>query len=160
MKTRFLILIVSIFVANITFAQNPTTLFIEYLSAQEQGYELAKLGRLEFSVDLFRVVDKSGSVIATGSVADVKKMTFDNSFVGTNLYDDQSSMVVYPNPAMDVLCVEGLKEDDVLRVYSIEGLLLKTIEVSSVQILVEVGDLPNGTYLLQSNTQIVKFIKK
>lgn len=158
MKTKFLIVL--LFMANIIFAQTPIKLVIEYLSVQEQEYELANLGRLEFSGADFSVIDKSGNIIAMGNVGDVKKMTFDNSFISTDLGDNQKIMVVYPNPAMDVLCVEGLNEGDVLRVYTIEGLLLKTIEVSSVQTSIEVGDLPNGTYLLQSNTQIVKFIKK
>ncbi|MBQ8721362.1 MAG: T9SS type A sorting domain-containing protein [Paludibacteraceae bacterium] len=157
MKTKFLI--VSLFIANFIFAQTPTTLLIEYLSAQEQKYELAKLGRMEFSDDIFNIIDELGNIIATGNVVDLKKMTFSDSIV-SNLIVNQNLINVYPNPTMDVLCIEGLEFGNIVRIYSAKGTLLKTVEVNSVQTSINVKDLPNGTYLIQTNTQIVKFIKK
>ena len=157
MKTKFLI--VSLFIANFIFAQTPTTLLIEYLSAQEQKYELAKLGRMEFSDDIFNIIDELGNIIATGNVVDLKKMTFSDSIV-SNLIVNQNLINVYPNPTMDVLCIEGLEFGNIVRIYSAKGALLKTVEVNSVQTSINVKDLPNGTYLIQTNTQIVKFIKK
>ena len=147
------------FIANFIFAQTPTTLLIEYLSAQEQKYELAKLGRMEFSDDIFNIIDELGNIIATGNVVDLKKMTFSDSIV-SNLIVNQNLINVYPNPTMDVLCIEGLEFGNIVRIYSAKGTLLKTVEVNSVQTSINVKDLPNGTYLIQTNTQIVKFIKK
>ena len=160
MKTKFLI--VSLFIANFIFAQTPTTLLIEYLSAQEQKYELAKLGRMEFSDDIFNIIDELGNIIATGNIVDLKKMTFSdsNDLTVSNLIVNQNLINVYPNPTMDVLCIEGLEFGNIVRIYSAKGTLLKTVEVNSAQTSINVKDLPNGTYLIQTNTQIVKFIKK
>ena len=47
-------------------------------------------------------------------------------------------------------------EGQTLRVYDLQGRLLKQTKGTEVQ----VEDLANGTYLLQIGTQVVRFIKQ
>ena len=66
-----------------------------------------------------------------------------------------SGIILYPNPTQDRLVVQGA-EGQTLRVYDLQGRLLKQAEGTEVQ----VEDLANGTYLLQIGTQVVRFIKQ
>jgi hypothetical protein len=61
---------------------------------------------------------------------------------------------------MDALYVQGLEIGDVVRIYSLDGTLLKMVTIENEIQAIMVGSLANGAYLLQSNTNIVKFIKK
>ena len=65
------------------------------------------------------------------------------------------NIVIYPNPAQEILLVKGV-ESQMLRVFDLQGRLLKT--ENGVQ--VTVSDLASGTYLLQVGTQVVRFIKQ
>ena len=70
------------------------------------------------------------------------------------------SMVVYPNPSMDELFVEGMHVGDVLRVYTMDGVLVKVQEVEDEVTLIDVGEFAVGSYLIQSGDNIVKFVKE
>ena len=50
----------------------------------------------------------------------------------------------------------GVPDDATLRVYSIDGELLATAQGTQI----DVNHLPNGTYLLQIGTQVMRFIKE
>ena len=69
-------------------------------------------------------------------------------------------MIVYPNPTMDALFVQGLEVGDVVRIYSLDGRLVKMQTVVSETMQIMVSDIAVGSYILQSNTNVVKFIKK
>lgn len=58
--------------------------------------------------------------------------------------DHTTGVSIYPNPAADVVHVEGVDAVEV-RVYNVTGQLLKTINGSNE---ITVGDLPEGVYLL------------
>ena len=73
---------------------------------------------------------------------------------------DDISMIVYPNPTMDALFVQGLNKGDVVRIYTLDGTLVKTQTVEDELLQISVEDIAVGSYLLQSNTNVVKFIKK
>ena len=134
---------------------------VVYLSDQEQEFELKKLGHLELVDGNMIIVDKAGNKLHETKISDVKRIVVPNGSLGTNVDNAETlSMVVYPNPAMDVLLVQGMELGDVLRVYTTDGVLVKSVVVDSEVAQINVSDLPLGTYLMQSSNKVVKFIKE
>ena len=52
--------------------------------------------------------------------------------------------------------MQGMPDDTTLRVYSTTGQLLITAEGTQIN----VSHLPQGTYLLQLGTQVMRFVKE
>ncbi len=75
-------------------------------------------------------------------------------------YSYAEDMNIYPNPAVDVLYVEGMTAGDVVRVYTIDGILAAEYQISVADASINVSGLSAGTYFLQVNEKVVKFIKK
>ena len=132
-----------------------TNLVIEHRSGAEVLQDIATIGKLVFVGENIRLLDKSGDILATESIANVKKICFappTNTDVNDTLVN---TILVYPNPTQDVLMIQGA-ESQTLRVYNLQGSLLLTQWGNQIS----VGNLPDGTYLLQIGTQVVRFIKK
>ena len=132
-----------------------TNLVIEHRSGAEVLQDIATIGKLIFVEDSIRLLDKEGIVLATEPIANVKKIYFappTNTDVNDTLVN---TILVYPNPTQDVLMILGA-ESQTLRVYNLQGSLLLTQWGNQRS----VGNLPDGIYLLQIGTQVVRFIKK
>lgn len=134
-------------------------ILIEYLSSEQQELELKEISTINFEDGLIKFVDFSGSVIAEREVNDVRKISFVESKTAVENVSDVL-MVVYPNPTMDALFVQGLNIGDVVRIYSLDGMLVKMQTVDSEIAQIMVNDIAPGTYIMQSNMRVVKFIKK
>lgn len=132
---------------------------IEYLNSEEQELELKKVSTIEFSIKYLYFFDRSGEEIARELIKDVRKISFTEEGTAVESVDD-ILMVVYPNPTMDALFVQGLSIGDVVRIYSLDGELVKKQTVESEIVQISVNDITPGSYILQSNTKVVKFIKK
>ena len=132
-----------------------TNLVLEPRSGKEVSKDIAKIGKLVFVEGNIQLLDKYGNILATESIANVKKICFappTNTDVNDTLVN---TILVYPNPTQDVLMIQGA-ESQTLRVYNLQGSLLLTQWGNQIS----VGNLPDGTYLLQIGTQVVRFIKK
>ncbi len=71
---------------------------------------------------------------------------------------------IYPNPASELLTIEGANEmtGEEIRIYTATGNLIKTVEIEGTTQL-NISDLPNGLYylLLQNHPRaVLKFIKQ
>lgn len=75
----------------------------------------------------------------------------ENLFIG-----DEAAFTVYPNPTSSMLIVNGANDQSVLRLYTLEGNLVKKSVGSSINI----EEVPNGNYLLQCENHIFKIIKQ
>ena len=151
MKLKF-ILIYIIFCSLQTMATN---LVIEHRSGAEVLQDIATIGKLVFVEDSIQLLDKSGDILATEPIANVKKICFappTNTDVNDTLVN---TILVYPNPTQELLIIQGI-ESQTLRIYDLQGRLLKTEWGNQIS----VGNLSDGTYLLQIGTQVVRFIKK
>ena len=132
-----------------------TNLVIEHRSGAEEMQDIALIGKLVFEGENIHLLDKSGDTLATEPIANVKKICFTPP-TNTNVNDTLvNTILVYPNPTQDVLMIQGA-ESQTLRVYNLQGSLLLTQWGNQIS----VGNLPDGTYLLQIGTQVVRFIKK
>ena len=132
-----------------------TNLVIEHRSGAEVLQDIATIGKLVFVEDSIQLLDKSGDILATEPIANVKKICFappTNTDVNDTLVN---TILVYPNPTQELLIIQGI-ESQTLRLYDLQGRLLKTEWGNQIS----VGNLSDGTYLLQIGTQVVRFIKK
>ena len=95
-------------------------ILIEYLSSEQQELELKEISTIKFEDELIKFVDFSGNVIAEREANNVRKISFVESETAVENISD-ILMVVYPNPTMDALFVQGLNIGDVIRIYSLDG---------------------------------------
>ena len=134
-----------------------THLVLSRSSGTQLLQDIAAIGKVVFVGDDLQLLAHDGSVLAQEPIAEVQQITFaatpshPTAVEGTTA----SGITIYPNPTQDRLVVQGA-EGQTLRVYDLQGRLLKQAEGTEVQ----VEDLANGTYLLQIGTQVVRFIKQ
>ncbi len=130
------------------------SLVVEHRSGADMLQDVAAIGKWVYVGDDLQLLDKAGKVLATESLASIKKIVFaDRGSAVENV--PANSIVVYPNPTQDILMILGA-ESQMLRVYDLQGRLLKTEAGKQMS----VSDLAEGIYLLQVGTQVVRFIKK
>ena len=134
-----------------------TNLVLEQRSGAEVLQDIAIIGQWVFVENTIQLLDKSGKILATEPIANVKKICFaPPTGTETDVNDTLvNTIIVYPNPTQDILMIQGA-ESQMLRVYNLQGSLLQTEWGNQIA----VSHLPVGTYLLQIGTQVVRFIKK
>lgn len=159
MKKLFTLLVIFYFSSMLLSAKE--NIIIEYFSAEQQELELKQIVTIEFTEEYIYFLDRSGDEIASKKIENVRKISFvdgETAVAVENIAD--TTMIVYPNPTMDALFVQGVQKGDVVRIYTLDGTLLKTQTVEDELLQINVEDIATGSYLLQSNTNVVKFIKK
>ncbi len=72
------------------------------------------------------------------------------------------NLTTYPNPTSGILKIEGLREDQENRIsiYTVDGILIKTITSNSATEVIDLSSQPYGTYLLNINSESFKIVKK
>ena len=133
-----------------------TNLVIEHRSGAEVVQDIAKIGKWVFVGEYIQLQGKEGDTLATEPIADIKKIKFATKGTNADVNDTLvNTILVYPNPTQDMLMIQGAASQT-LRVYNLQGSLLQTEWGNQIS----VGNLPDGTYLLQIGTQVVRFIKR
>ncbi len=84
---------------------------------------------------------------------------FGSSFTTSSYqYQNQTDIWLYPNPAKNVLYINGLDKQENIKVYNISGSLVKTTNSSSK---VPLDDIVNGVYFIEiKGYKPMKFIKQ
>lgn len=133
-----------------------TNLVLQKTNGAQQLQDIAVIGKWIFVEDDLQLLGHDGTILAQEPIKNIRKITLINS---GNLSATENiaipNIVIYPNPAQDILLVKGV-ELQTLRVFDLQGRLLKTTDDAQVT----VSDLASGTYLLQVGTQVVRFIKQ
>ena len=133
-----------------------TNLVLERRSDAEVLQDIAIIGQWVFVGNTIQLLDKSGNILATEPIANIKKIQFATNGTNADVNDTVvHTIIVYPNPTQDILMIQGA-ESQMLRVYNLQGSLLQTEWGNQIT----VSHLPVGTYLLQIGTQVVRFIKR
>jgi hypothetical protein len=77
---------------------------------------------------------------------------------------NNSALTVYPNPATNQLHIVSLNELHEFYIYNLTGVLVKTITAKEKAIVIDIADLPAGSYYLQdkamTSVEYATFIKK
>ena len=134
-----------------------TNLVLSRSSGTQLLQDIAAIGKVVFVGDNLQLLAHDGTVLAQEPIAEVQQITFaETSPESFPVVEEAANgIIIYPNPTQDRLMVQGA-EGQTLRVYDLQGRLLKQTKSKEVQ----VEDLANGTYLLQIGTQVVRFIKQ
>ncbi len=81
------------------------------------------------------------------------------TLVSTDILENKVvQLQIYPNPASDVLNIQGLEEGTLVEIYGAAGSLLKKVQLSGGT--VNVSDLAKGVYFVSANGATSKIIKK
>lgn len=106
-------------------------------------------------------MDREGVVLGKEAQNQTQKIVFGESKIPLAASEvSDNPLRVYPNPTADHLIVSGLEDGATLRVYTRDGKLLETATAQGNTATLQVSHLSQGTYLLQINTTVVKFIKQ
>lgn len=132
-----------------------TNVVVECRMGTDLLQDIATIGKWIYVDDNMQLVDKEGNILAEESLENIKKITFTTSTSSAVEEVLTHSIVIYPNPTQDVLMIRGI-EAQVLRVYDLQGRVVK----KTIGTQVTVGDLAEGTYLLQVGTQVMRLIKQ
>lgn len=127
-------------------------------SGADRKEDIATIGKWVFVEDRVQLIDHQGNLLGEESMEDIIKITFSNTpwFPTSTEEAPPNTVVVYPDPTHEILCVQGVPDDATLRVYSTAGQLVATAQGTQIA----VGHLPCGTYLLQIGTQVMRFVKE
>ena len=71
---------------------------------------------------------------------------------------ENQHLAIYPNPVSDVLKIINTSENQSVTIYSIDGKVVKRIEVSE-EAEINVSDLNAGLYIIGVGNEFSKFIK-
>ncbi len=70
----------------------------------------------------------------------------------TDIVTNSSNLRFYPNPARNILNIDGISDDiDSFEIYNVQGILVKTILNTDKQLVVNVNDLEKGLYMIVVN---------
>lgn len=136
-----------------------TNLVLVKSDGAQQSENIAAIGKWVFTDNgtTLQLLDKQGNSLAEESLDNIRKITFAEPSTPSAIEEALQSgqIVVYPNPAHDLLIVQGA-ETQPLRVFDLQGRVVKEATTNEVSVI----DLHPDTYLLQVGTQAVRFIKK
>jgi hypothetical protein len=121
------------------------------------------------------VEDSNGCIGSFSVVLNDTPLSIDDMFILTNLIDGTgriSNLKLYPDPAtVDLNISFDLSDSGIgsLKVYDLKGILIIDLQqvdlvVGHNDIVLELTDLPSGTYLvnlkMETDSQMIKFIKQ
>ncbi len=140
------------------------SLVVKPLSGAQSVTALAKVGKVVYSDDYLIVYDNDGSVVYRALFSEVQHVRYSDEAgqetpVDVESNDESMSVVAYPNPTSDVLHVNNA-DGDCVRLYSVEGRLLKTVELSDGNASIDMSDYSAGTYVLISGNKVFNVIKR
>ena len=134
-------------------------LVVEHRDASADHTEdIAAIGRLVFVNNRIQLLDHEGYLLGEEYMDNIIKITFSDTPPTPTAIEGAApgTVIVYPNPTQEMLCVQGVPNDATLRIYSTAGQLMAAIQGAQI----EVSHLPQGTYLMQIGTQVIRFIKE
>lgn len=97
-----------------------------------------------------RVWDKKGC-------SNIDSFTFTTKFSNSINSNEIESVLIYPNPANETVVIE-LLENDYLKCFDLLGQLVLETKLTSGKNIINISELKNGTYILETNTVKRKLI--
>jgi len=144
-------------------ATDVQSLVLQAKGGSESTCALSNVRKITFSGSILSVVKKDATQ-SDYTISNVQKLLFGlRSETATLVKNEESSssLKAYPNPAKEILNVDGISKVDNLHLYNLTGSEL-SVSHSLVNngLQISTGNLPQGVYLLQVNNQVIKFQKR
>lgn len=156
-KLQLICMIILLCTCNHTFAQNA-----EPISGVETDSSMF-IPLDEISYFLFADEAPGFSIVKNNGViiSGIQTITFKDILTSVeSVENDTPQLSVFPNPVASRLTLQGLHEDTLARIFSLDGSLLIETSVTAGCGHIDVTTLPTGMYMLQVNDTTIKFIKK
>ena len=123
----------------------------------ERTYFMTPSDRVYFEDNEVLVVETTVTMRSDRyNLADIRKITCAEA-VGVQ-EDSGTSPFLSPNPVHDTFILRNLNGEETVRIYALDGRLMKSMEVTSEQ-HIDISDLPIGLYLVKTEHQTLKMIK-
>ena len=156
LKTTFFLSLLLLGFGNIIKAQQVDIhAVITKTDGSEQVYELSESDRISFPNDEILVITQNGTDIQI-PISEIRKVTF-NEVLAT-AENKAENIGIFPNPADNSFTVSGINEVRQLKIYSIDGRLVKQETVGCGQ-SIDISELTQGLYYVNINKQNFKLIK-
>lgn len=131
-----------------------------YPSGKEIKTDLAAIGRLEFSPDSVFLVSLDGMRLGAEAKGKLQHIRVAQKSVSNIDAVPETELFVYPNPTTNTLTINGIEHNTTARIYTTNGQLLQAVSLFEGSNTLSVESLGVGTYLLQINTHVIRFIKQ
>ena len=133
-------------------------LVITMNNGTEETYDMLNSSYMYFEAGEKLVITESvdGQTLVSYPLSDIRKITC-HEMEGTEEIVDLD-MVLYPNPARDKVTFQNVTGTQTLKIYALDGRLMKTLFVTDNQ-SVDISFLPTGLYLFNVGSQTFKMMK-
>ena len=155
-------LLLAAFILGLVFhlAAQSTQMTIHLNDGTERSYFMAERDRVYFEDNETLVVEVAVYDKSVRSdrfnLADIRKVTCtETEGISETL---NNSVYLSPNPSHDAFILHYLNGKETIQIYALDGRLVKTAEVTGDQ-PVDISDLPNGLYLVKTESCTLKMIK-
>ena len=135
------------------FAQEVTFTVVK-TNGTTAGYVMSSDSKIYYSDT--QIFIKSNGETVSYDLSGLRKAYFSTSDNDDEI--ENQHLTIYPNPATDVLKILNTSEYQSVTIYSIDGKVVKRIEVSN-EADINVSDLNTGLYIIGVGNEFSKFIK-
>ena len=123
----------------------------------ERSYFMTPSDRVYFEDNEILVVETTVTMRSDRyNLADIRKIICAEAVGVTEA--SGTSPILSPNPVHDAFILRNLDGEETVRIYALDGRLMKSMEVTSEQ-HIDISDLPIGLYLVKTERQTLKMIK-
>lgn len=141
-------------------SNSTTQLILLYPSGKELSTDLAAIGKLSFASDSVYLISNKGETIGKEACGKIQHIRFADKNHSALIDSQTIGVSIYPNPTAEMLTINGIMRETTVRIYSTNGKLQMTENISSTNNTLSVASLSKGIYLLQINTEVIRIIKK
>lgn len=141
---------------------NAQYLVVKFQDGSQETKEIGLLQNLKFPDNLLQLNYLSGST-ESYDLSTVRTIYLQQFLTATEDFSLESSskISVYPNPATQLIYFKNAPETEFLvSIYRMDGTLVLKKQITSQNEAINVGNLTDGLYLIKTNNQALKFIKK
>lgn len=155
-------LLLAAFILGLAFhlAAQSTQMTIHMNDGTERSYFMAESDHVYFEDNETLVIEIAAYDKSVRSdrfnLADISKITCTET--EGILEETNTPLWISPNPTHDAFKLHNLNGKETIQIYALDGRLAKSAEVTVDQ-LVDISDLPNGLYLVKTESCTLKMIK-
>jgi len=153
MKKLFLTALMALGFLCTTFAQEVTFTIVK-TDGTSADYVMNSDSKIYYSDT--QIFIKSNGETVSYNLSELRKAYFSVNDDVDEVENQQ--FTIYPNPAKDVLKINNLSDNQCVTIHSIDGKMVKRIEIST-EAEINISDLRPGLYIIGVGNEFSKFIK-
>ena len=106
-----------------------------------------------------RISDEDSNINVTEAAFDHFRVT-EISTLSNQIIPAQDNLLIYPNPTKDFITISGVKEDDLIQLFDIQGRLYVNGKSEKSSYNLNLNGIKSGAYFLKVNDQVFKIVKE